>query len=466
MRLYVTALLLTLFVTLGVTGEAFALIPSTATSSGNTVSAESSTLEVNRAGTGSGTISGSGISCGSDCTEDFLPDTSVSLTASPGSGSAFGGWSGDCSGASATTMVSMAVNRTCTATFNAVSAPPVGQPPQEEPEEPAAVDEEPAPIDTTVNPTEDTLVSAEDESVSIEIPAGAVERQTRFLVRQIDELPEDKPIPEGTVRVGNRSYVFEATDEETGEPVTSFAQPLTIIFQLTPQEIADVADEIVVAFWNGTEWIQVPTTVDPETGQVVAVTYHFTTFTVLNVGSVTQQLVSGGNFVTFTGPTGTLTIQVEEKIGSGLESIWRLNADTQEWEVWVANGPAFANSLKSLRQRDALFLLMSEPVDWTTTNIIPAPGGVREVVLKPGWNTIGYVGPDNLSIKEQLLQDVEIAGLVEALWVFDSQEQAWAGFFPNLPAFVSEASEVDRLDALFIVLASEEPVGLVLPEIR
>jgi len=76
------------------------------------------TLMVTKAGTGSGTVTSnpSGIDCGSDCSETYNHGTSVTLTATPVSGSTFEGWSGDadCSDG----VVLMNVNKTCTATFN------------------------------------------------------------------------------------------------------------------------------------------------------------------------------------------------------------------------------------------------------------------------------------------------------------------------------------------------------------
>jgi hypothetical protein len=58
-------------------------------------------LEVTKAGTGSGTVSSNptGINCGLDCSETYPPATSVTLTASAAADSTFGGWSGGgCSG--------------------------------------------------------------------------------------------------------------------------------------------------------------------------------------------------------------------------------------------------------------------------------------------------------------------------------------------------------------------------------
>ncbi len=73
-------------------------------------------LTVARAGTGAGTITGTGISCGADCSETFNYGAMVTLAATPATGSTFAGWSGACSGAGACT-VTMTVARSVTATF-------------------------------------------------------------------------------------------------------------------------------------------------------------------------------------------------------------------------------------------------------------------------------------------------------------------------------------------------------------
>ena len=64
---------------------------------------------------GSGTVTGTGISCGADCTESYPGGTSVTLTATPASGWSYV-WSGDCSG-SASCVVTMSQARSVTATF-------------------------------------------------------------------------------------------------------------------------------------------------------------------------------------------------------------------------------------------------------------------------------------------------------------------------------------------------------------
>jgi hypothetical protein len=90
-----------------------------------TLQPPSPSLTVNKAGTGSGTVTSSpaGINCGSACSAPFAPGTSVTLTATAASGSAFTGWSGgSCSGTGPCT-VTMNQNRSVTATFTGGSPP-------------------------------------------------------------------------------------------------------------------------------------------------------------------------------------------------------------------------------------------------------------------------------------------------------------------------------------------------------
>jgi subtilisin family serine protease len=79
-------------------------------------------LSITKTGTGTGVVSSSpaGINCGSVCTAPFAQGSSVTLTASSSTGSAFGGWSGACTGTSTTCVVNMTGAQSVTASFTAV----------------------------------------------------------------------------------------------------------------------------------------------------------------------------------------------------------------------------------------------------------------------------------------------------------------------------------------------------------
>jgi hypothetical protein len=75
------------------------------------------TLTVARAGSGSGTVTGGGISCGSTCSANLAGGTMVTLTATPATGSTFAGWSGACGG-TGTCALTMNTAQAVTASFS------------------------------------------------------------------------------------------------------------------------------------------------------------------------------------------------------------------------------------------------------------------------------------------------------------------------------------------------------------
>lgn len=85
------------------------------------------TLTVVRSGGGSGAVSTTNISCGSTCSAAFASGTSLTLTATPASGSGFAGWSGGGCTGTATCSITLTSDETVTATFEKLpvnTAPP------------------------------------------------------------------------------------------------------------------------------------------------------------------------------------------------------------------------------------------------------------------------------------------------------------------------------------------------------
>jgi hypothetical protein len=79
---------------------------------------------VAKSGDGGGSISSSpaGISCGADCSESYATGTLVTLTATPATGSVFGGWSGSCAGTGAC-QVTMSAARSVVGSFSLAMYP-------------------------------------------------------------------------------------------------------------------------------------------------------------------------------------------------------------------------------------------------------------------------------------------------------------------------------------------------------
>jgi uncharacterized repeat protein (TIGR02543 family) len=78
------------------------------------------TLNVTTGGSGTGSVTGTGIGCPTDCAETYPGGTPVTLTAAAGPGSSFNGWTGDCASVTGLTCnVTMSANRNVGANFAA-----------------------------------------------------------------------------------------------------------------------------------------------------------------------------------------------------------------------------------------------------------------------------------------------------------------------------------------------------------
>jgi hypothetical protein len=80
-------------------------------------------LTVAMAGSGSGTVSGAGITCPGTCTGSYASGSTVTLTAAGQNGSSFAGWSGGCTGTGGCS-VTMGADQSVTASFTAPAPPP------------------------------------------------------------------------------------------------------------------------------------------------------------------------------------------------------------------------------------------------------------------------------------------------------------------------------------------------------
>lgn len=92
----------------------------TAASARVTITYTPSKYRLTTSKTGNGTVTGTGISCGIDCSEDYNANSVVVLTATPTTGNTFSGWSGACTG-TGTCSVTMNAVKSVSATFNPIT---------------------------------------------------------------------------------------------------------------------------------------------------------------------------------------------------------------------------------------------------------------------------------------------------------------------------------------------------------
>lgn len=96
-----------------------ALLPSTGKSPGPTVASYTLIASVNPSG--GGAITGSEINCGSVCSASYAPDTALTLSAAPGDGYIFMGWTGCDSSNDTACSVMMSADRNISANFTSLA---------------------------------------------------------------------------------------------------------------------------------------------------------------------------------------------------------------------------------------------------------------------------------------------------------------------------------------------------------
>jgi len=153
-------------------------------------------------------------------------------------------------------------------------------------------EEETVPTETSENtigpdaPGEVTIESSDGSVVQLTVPAGAVESETTFTVTRSDSSEGvsagDVGEAGGTlVMVGNVVYEISAVDAD-GDGVTSFGEDLTLTFTYTDDQIAGLDEgSLQIYMWDGTDWVALESTVDPDANTIYATTDHLTYFAIM-----------------------------------------------------------------------------------------------------------------------------------------------------------------------------------------
>ena len=130
-------------------------------------------LRVGTSGNGLVASASGGIACPGTCSANFLDRATVSLTARPGSGATFSGWTGDCAGQPAACIVTMGGARTATANFTSGAPPPAPPPPPPSPP-PSPPPPPPPPVCAVPNVLGQTLSTARTRLLAAHCKAGLV----------------------------------------------------------------------------------------------------------------------------------------------------------------------------------------------------------------------------------------------------------------------------------------------------
>jgi oligopeptide transport system substrate-binding protein len=96
------------------------------------------------------------------------------------------------------------------------------------------------------------VVNSPDGDIEVEFPPQAIE-EAALVTYTAFFLPPYPPT--GTFSFAGNGFVLDVTDLDTGEPITTFAKPLTVTIDYTEGEL-DLADEdtLELMYWDGSLW--------------------------------------------------------------------------------------------------------------------------------------------------------------------------------------------------------------------
>ena len=153
------------------------------------------------------------------------------------------------------------------------------------------------PGEGTVTPSEGGTVSAastEGGGVTVMVPPNAVVDDTTITITPIGTAQSlvGSP-PAGSFMVGGYVYRISATSD--GEAVTTFSAAVTLTFTYTDAQASGLDESTLVVYrWDTStsQWVALPSTVNPATNTVTATTTQFSYFAIMGEAAAAEEEVA------------------------------------------------------------------------------------------------------------------------------------------------------------------------------
>jgi thermitase len=132
-----------------------------------------------------------------------------------------------------------------------------------------------APTVTVIPPTGGVVTSTGQTTTTVLFPPGAVSQSVTVTLALTDTGPVS-----GTLQGVGNAFIITA-QAAGGQPVTQFAQPITITVHYTDADVAGMNElDLKIYYWDVAHgvWVPLPTTVDPVANTLVATVDHLTKF--------------------------------------------------------------------------------------------------------------------------------------------------------------------------------------------
>ena len=158
----------------------------------------------------------------------------------------------------------------------------------------------------------------------------------------------------------------------------------------------------------------------------------------------TVALDPGWNLAGWTGPDTPLAAAIADIIDV-TEAAAAFDARPQSFRTWNASAPAFLNTLDALVQGEAVWLLVTVPVQW----VQPVVADRTPLGLRSGFNLVTWTGPSGLEPADTF---AGIATDLAAAFAFDKPSETFTSFGPSRPAFLNDLAPLIYGDGFWVLM--------------
>ena len=156
----------------------------------------------------------------------------------------------------------------------------------------------------------------------------------------------------------------------------------------------------------------------------------------------TLSLDEGWNLAGWTGPDTPLADAILD-IVDVIVTAAAFDTAQEAFRTWNATAPPFLNSLDTLRQGQAVWVLVTAPISWVQP-VVADPG---PLALDTGFNLLTWMGPSGLEPTETF---GAIASALDVAFAFDKPAETFTSFGPTRPDFLNNLAPLRYGDGFWV----------------
>lgn len=162
----------------------------------------------------------------------------------------------------------------------------------------------------------------------------------------------------------------------------------------------------------------------------------------------TMPLVAGWNLVAWTGNADVAAATAG--IAEDFDVLFVWDADAQTYLTFAPALPAALNTLDALAFGDGVWIHVTNPAGaaWE----VPAFASARSLSLRPGFNLVGWTGPDGTAVAEAASG---LGGSLTALYTWDAEAQEFRTYRPDGPAIANTATALGRGHGVWLEVSAD-----------